>query len=52
MTVFTTNWYLYKTQFKATFGNSQTQNSRTVTKENEPKKLTSLQILRGIDDEL
>ena len=51
MAVFTTNWYLYKTHFKTTSGNSQTRNPRTANEENEPKKLTSLQILSCIDNE-
>jgi hypothetical protein len=51
MAVFTTNWYLYKTHFKTTSGNSQTPNPRAVNEENKPKKLTSLQILSCIDNE-
>lgn len=52
MAVFTTNWYLYKTHFKATCGNSQIRNSRTANKVYRPKKLTALQILSRIENEL
>jgi len=51
MAVFTTNWYLYKTHFKTTSENSQTRSPRTANLEDQPKKLKSLQILSGIDND-
>jgi hypothetical protein len=38
MAVFITNWYLYKTHFKATSENSQIRNSRTVNEFYGPKR--------------
>ncbi len=51
MSVFTTNWYLYKTHFKENPRNLTTQNSRKLTEVYRPEKVTALKILREMDDE-
>jgi hypothetical protein len=51
MSVFTTNWYLYKTHFKENPRNLTTQNSRTLTEFYRTEKVTALKILREMDDE-
>ncbi len=50
MGVFTTNWYLYKTHFKATAGNPQNQHPRT-TRHYGPKTVSTDQTLKWVNNE-